>query len=235
MKLDEFWNLIDNVNSTTKPDDQRAILAATKMALMEYSADDIVDWYHIKAQYHVLSDRDDLWEECINLGIHASDDGYYYFRAWLIAQGKDVFFSVLDNPNTLSNYVRSADDSTFELYNYIASDAYSERKIKDLYSETELQKMCEQWCVENEDRVERYSYHSNIDMGTGGKKLFQSYISGKYNLYDRAEEKPLSDDLKQQIRESLVKKVPSLSNIIQGAETSNLEKKNARREFEPER
>ena len=76
-------------------------------------------------------------------------------------------------------------------------------------------------------------------MTTGGKKLFWSYMRGRYNLFEKAEEKPLSEEMKQEIKESIIKKQPSLSDKIQCAEKSNkisnLETMNPPKKSEPER
>lgn len=40
----------------------------------------------------------------LNVGL--SDDTFEYFRGWLIAQGKQVYFDALRDPDTLADYIR---------------------------------------------------------------------------------------------------------------------------------
>jgi hypothetical protein len=62
-----------------------------------------------------VSYRWDLWGAAYLLNGGCSDDGFEYFRGWLIAQGHEVFERVLEDPDVLADlpHVRreaSADD-----------------------------------------------------------------------------------------------------------------------------
>ena len=225
MNLDEFWNLIDKVNAETTPNDKKAILEAIKKALVEYTPEEIVDWVLIKTEYHKLAAYNKaLWETCAELGLHDDvDDGfYYYFSPWLIAQGKETYCTVIHDPKTLSNYAQPGDDVEFELFHHVPLDAYSERVIKDSFTEKELENLCEQWCADNEEPIERYSYQANVDKVTGGEKLFWEHMHMKYNLYDIAEARPLSEEMKQEIKNSLTIINSSLAEMIHGAESARV-------------
>ena len=54
-----------------------------------------------------------------------SDDGFEYFRCWLIAQGERVFNAALANPETLVN--RAEPESEGEGMLYAAAEAYESR------------------------------------------------------------------------------------------------------------
>jgi hypothetical protein len=62
------------------------------------------------------------------------DDGFEYFRLWVISRGRDVFYRALENPDTLIGQV--VDDRylyEFELFWYVAREAFEYRTGKDLY------------------------------------------------------------------------------------------------------
>ena len=225
MNLEEFWNLIDKVNAETAPHDKKAKSAAIKNALMEYTPEEIVDWVLIKTEYHKLAAYNkDLWNACDELGLDddATNGFYYYFSPWLIAQGKETYCTVMNDPKTLSHYVQPGDDVEFELFHHVPLDAYSERVIKDTFTEKEIEDLYKQWCADNEEPIERYAYQINVDKATGGEKLFWEHMHRKHNLYDMVEARPLSEAIKQEIKDSLIVKQPSLAEKIQEAEDYNV-------------
>src|SRR4051812_6372068 len=67
--------------------------------------------------------RWDLWAAAAIINGGCSDDGFEYFRAWLIAQGERVYREVLADPETLVNRV-VPDATDAESMLYAAGDAY---------------------------------------------------------------------------------------------------------------
>jgi hypothetical protein len=45
----------------------------------------------------------DLWAACGIVNAVCSDDGFYYFRSWLITQGEKVYEDALKDPETLAD------------------------------------------------------------------------------------------------------------------------------------
>ncbi len=63
-----------------------------------------------------------------------SDDGFEYFRNWVISRGKDVYYKAKENPDTLiSQVVTDAEGYEFESFWYVAIDAFEQKTGKDLY------------------------------------------------------------------------------------------------------
>ncbi|MBS1733847.1 MAG: DUF4240 domain-containing protein [Bacteroidetes bacterium] len=63
-----------------------------------------------------------------------SDDGFEYFRNWVISKGKDVYYNAKANPDSLITEV----DEEIELYDfesfwYVALEAFQNKTGKDLY------------------------------------------------------------------------------------------------------
>lgn len=56
--------------------------------------------------------RRDLWRVAALANSGASDDGFYYFRLWLVGMGKQVFETALADPDSLANVL----DPTSDMY-----------------------------------------------------------------------------------------------------------------------
>lgn len=128
MNKETFWDVIREVNYCTEDGDQEAILEATRKKLMEYSAADIARWHEIRGVYMDLAYRNDLWAACAATGTHCSDDGFIDFRSWLISQGRDVYMRVLQDPDSLAEVDIPAEGADFEVYGYVAINAYAQKK-----------------------------------------------------------------------------------------------------------
>lgn len=73
----------------------------------------------------------------INSG--CSDDGFIYFRNWVISRGKEVYTNAKENPDTLITQIHeSCDYYEFESFWYVALEAYENRTGQDLYEHIEL-------------------------------------------------------------------------------------------------
>ncbi len=65
---------------------------------------------------------------------YCSDDNFEYFRNWVISRGKSVYYAAKENPDTLvSQVVEVWDFYEFELFWYVALDAFSNKTGQDLY------------------------------------------------------------------------------------------------------
>jgi predicted DNA-binding WGR domain protein len=124
----EFWNLIERTKRKAFRDVEEQAEALIEI-LSERPPEDIIEFYRIFEYFHALSYRSDLWGAAYIIQGGCSDDMFDYFRAWLIAQGKDVFENALENPETLTRVisVEEAEEIDAECMLYVAGEAY-ERK-----------------------------------------------------------------------------------------------------------
>lgn len=70
-----------------------------------------------------------------------SDDGFEYFRNWVISRGKEVFYRTKENPDSLISEV--TDDRyeyDFEGFWYVALDAFKTTTGQDLYDYVDYDK-----------------------------------------------------------------------------------------------
>ena len=71
--------------------------------MTKLSADEIVEWNHIFDRLAARAYQTDLWAAAYHINGGASDDGFYYFRCWLIGMGKDSYKAAIQNPDTLAD------------------------------------------------------------------------------------------------------------------------------------
>ena len=102
MTYDNFWGIIE---SACHSDPRSAAEWAGRLtqALAQLPADDIIEWNHIFDRLAAQAYRTDLWAAAYVINGGASDDGFYYFRCWLIGMGKHVYNSAIANPDSLAN------------------------------------------------------------------------------------------------------------------------------------
>lgn len=63
-----------------------------------------------------------------------SDDGFEYFRNWVISRGRETYYKAKENPdNLISEVKRGVDSYEFEGFWYVALNAFELKTGKDLY------------------------------------------------------------------------------------------------------
>ncbi len=182
MNIENFWKLIDSVNAQVNCNDKDAVLVATKEKLISLSSSEIAAWYKIYESIHKKALRDDLWDACSKCGIHSTDDGFHYFRAWLISRGKDVFTSVLAKPDSLSVHVVNPKAANFESYGYVSWHAYSEKACKEKLGETEFNIFHNQWISENKKNIEDLTQRSSLSFEQACDRLFFYKLMDEFDI-----------------------------------------------------
>jgi hypothetical protein len=99
---DEFWRIIEQ---SCRSDPRQAEEWDQRLteALARFPADEIVAWNHIFDQFAAQAYRTDLWAAAYLINGGASDDGFYYFRCWLIGMGMQVYNAALADPDSLAD------------------------------------------------------------------------------------------------------------------------------------
>ncbi|HUR54758.1 MAG TPA: DUF4240 domain-containing protein [Gemmataceae bacterium] len=101
MTLDEFWDHIKK----SKRRDPDAHVGRLTARLAKLPPDDILDFVHWWDFYARESYDWTLWGAAYLINGGCSDDGFDYFRDWLILQGRDVFQAAVSDPDTLADVV----------------------------------------------------------------------------------------------------------------------------------
>lgn len=133
--LDEdlYWSIVDkSLKNSTNKDQQRQILVEeiskltpTEMIGFRLRTDKLLyDTY-----------TSEMWCAGYIMNEGCSDDGFEYFRNWVISRGKETYYKAKQNPdNLVSEIVPGKESYEFELYWYVALDAFKQQTGKDLYS-----------------------------------------------------------------------------------------------------
>jgi hypothetical protein len=101
MEQSQFWQLIE-VAKAEADGDTEAQVAILEKKLKALPTEEIAQFDRIFHEMMALSYRWDLWGAAYVLNGGCSDDGFDYFRGWLIAQGEAVFNAALADPESLA-------------------------------------------------------------------------------------------------------------------------------------
>jgi hypothetical protein len=103
MDREQFWALIEAARTATGGDCQ-AQTAQLVAALRQRPVVEVLDWDHIQDELWVESYRRDLWGAAYLINGGCSDDGFDYFRGWLLGQGQAVWQAALAAPDSLADH-----------------------------------------------------------------------------------------------------------------------------------
>ena len=120
----EFWSLI--ARSKSKAEDPYEQIEILTDILSTRSEEDIIAFQKIFQELHASSYRSDLWGAAYIINGGCSDDGFDYFRGWLIAQGKDTYYNTLENPEYLVRVIKQEEAGEVECEDILsaAGNAY---------------------------------------------------------------------------------------------------------------
>src|SRR6185436_3466902 len=96
MTTDQFWKLIDTAAEEGSDSSERADILGE--SLTDLPAGEISGFQQQLWQRLAESYRWDLWAVAYIVNGGCSDDGFDYFRGWLIAQGRAYFEATLREP-----------------------------------------------------------------------------------------------------------------------------------------
>jgi Protein of unknown function (DUF4240) len=121
MTTDQFWKIIEEARAADAEPD--SVAAAVGSALIRLSADEVLGFERELTKRRAESYRWNLWAVAYIVNGGCSDDGFAYFRGWLIAKGRSYFEAALADP------VRAADDAEPDANEcedllYVAAQAY---------------------------------------------------------------------------------------------------------------
>jgi hypothetical protein len=101
MTTEQFWNIIE---SARQEDANPESVAATVRSTLEgLTTDEVLGFEREVIKRQAESYRWDLWAVAYIVNGGCSDDGFDYFRGWLIAKGRSYYEAALADP------VRAAD------------------------------------------------------------------------------------------------------------------------------
>jgi hypothetical protein len=123
MEEQQFWAIIQAAKTAAGTD-----VEARPSALgVQLSSLDLAAIQNFQRSYDDLilrANRWDLWGAAYVMNGGCSDDGFRYFRDWLISEGREVFERALSNPDSLSELQRR-EYFDLESFGYVALKTFS--------------------------------------------------------------------------------------------------------------
>jgi hypothetical protein len=98
-----FWAIIAKACRSNPRKAEEEWAERLQKALEKLPADEIVEWNHIFDRLATQAYTIDLWGAAYLINGGASDDGFYYFRCWLIGMGQEVYEAAIANPDSLAD------------------------------------------------------------------------------------------------------------------------------------
>lgn len=130
MQIENFWQLIEK--SKVGADDCTEQADNLSQLLSELEPIEIVSFSEYFNQKLIDAFRWDLWSIAYIVNGGASDDGFLYFRCWLLAQGKDYFEAALANTESAANNAVVDEFNECEDILYVARRAYEKAAGSEL-------------------------------------------------------------------------------------------------------
>jgi hypothetical protein len=128
MPADEFWQIVKlTLESDRDPDAQ---LQALRTTLRELTLEEIISFEVAFRRYLNKAYTWDLWGAAYVIHGGCSDDGFEYFRRWLVSRGRDVYEAALADPDSLTELdMRPGPDGVweFEAIYYVAMRVFKEK------------------------------------------------------------------------------------------------------------
>ncbi|MBT9391695.1 DUF4240 domain-containing protein [Hymenobacter sp. NST-14] len=132
MDKQQFWQLIEQAKRRSGGDvEEQAEHLQEKLATL--LPEEIIAFEDMFQHLMHEAYQSNLWAAAYIILGGCSDDGFEYFRAWLIARGQKVFETALAEPDSLAKIIKvdDAEESEAESMLYVARMAYEEQSGKD--------------------------------------------------------------------------------------------------------
>ncbi|MEG3150337.1 DUF4240 domain-containing protein [Sphingomonas sp. ZT3P38] len=126
-----FWQIVGE--SARKGMDQQSQADGLRAALDRLTPREIEAFADIFEGLMRQSYRWDLWGAGFVVEGGMSDDGFEYFRRWLISRGKAAFDKVSADPDALGDIIPHDQDGDFEFeeFGYIAREVWAKKTGRD--------------------------------------------------------------------------------------------------------
>ncbi len=155
-----FWSIIDRARKRA-PTDVETFAEAVRDELAQLPAADIIAF---QQELDVLMDKLfhwDLWAAAYIMNFGCSDDGFEYWRAWLIAQGQQICEAAIADPQSLATAKLSyGEPGQFECESliYMPAEALDEKSDDEMprASGRPTEPAGEMWEEESDDLEKKF-------------------------------------------------------------------------------
>lgn len=135
MDEEQFWAIVQTaVDEAGKDEDE--YLEVVKRELSKLSLKEMIGFRLRTDKLLYDSYTSEMWCAGYLMNGGCSDDGFEYFRLWVISRGRKVYEAAMANPDNLIDYIGDDDEMDFfefELFWYVALEAFEEAVDAELY------------------------------------------------------------------------------------------------------
>ena len=147
MDEEQFWAIVQTAVDEAGNDEDE-YLEVVKRELSKLSLKEMIGFRLRTDKLLYDSYTSEMWCAGYLMNGGCSDDGFEYFRLWVISRGRKVYEAALANPDNLIDYIdddAEMDFFEFELFWYVALEAFEEAVDAELYDyiDDENFKTCE--------------------------------------------------------------------------------------------
>lgn len=130
ISVEQFWAIVENEKNLS----ESQYLDSVRSNLDQLTASDIIG-FHLRMEILLEeSYNSELWCACFLMNSGCSDDGFQYFRYWLISKGRNIFEKTSENPDILANTNKKV-FSSFELepFGFLPAEVFQGKTGKFLF------------------------------------------------------------------------------------------------------
>ena len=147
MDEEQFWAIVQTAVDEAGNDEDE-YLEVVKRELSKLSLKEMIGFRLRTDKLLYDSYTSEMWCAGYLMNGGCSDDGFEYFRLWVISRGRKVYEAAMANPDNLIDYIdddAEMDFFEFELFWYVAVEAFEEAVDAELYDyiDDENFKTCE--------------------------------------------------------------------------------------------
>ncbi|HEY7358339.1 MAG TPA: DUF4240 domain-containing protein [Ktedonobacterales bacterium] len=133
-----FWRIIETAKVESKGECYQQV-RLSEQQLAQLPPEEIQSFDRLLSRFVGAADNHHLRAAAYLINGGGSEDGFMDFRGWLIAQGEAIFYSVLQNPDSLANLVEPTEEEVYkytcEHMLYIAWRAYESNTGQEMPQE----------------------------------------------------------------------------------------------------
>lgn len=127
--LEQFWEIVDHSAQYAGNDAKQ--IEALKARLETLSQDELISFKHADDIYSSDAYSWLMWGAAYVINSGCSDDGFEYFRSWLISRGSKVCRAAVNDPDSLAE-LQNVGYAEFELFSYVVDEVYEAKFGTDI-------------------------------------------------------------------------------------------------------
>ncbi len=154
---DVYWNIVENSSKETDNlEDQELFLISE---IQKLSPKEMIGFRLRTDQLLFDNYSSSLWCAAYIINGDSSNDGFDYFRCWIISRGKEVYYKAKSDPDSLlKEIIKDKKSYEFESFWYVAMSAFTNATGQDLYSYIDYDNF-----VTNDENYPLLTFDWNID------------------------------------------------------------------------